>query len=206
MTGRLLDGLHEVPDEMLVESASQDFERSARLRSEAEQAHSRWVTDQRISRALYFWRSQASGQSRKKPGISTGRFLAPARILATETRQDETGHLRPGSAVWCVRGRNLLKCCPEQLRRASEREELLDSLAQDHSQAGTPWTISRVAEEIGGNQFEDISHEARSPAEWASSSQGPIELGVERATAQGRLSGNQVKVSIGMRKSQKPHG
>ena len=181
-TGRILVGTTDLPEEPLVECATADFARTARLRAEAEHAHAKWTAEQRISRALnsrprpiydyqpgelvYFWRSQESGKARNQPGSKNGRFLGPARILATERRQDSDGTLRPGSAVWCVRGRNLIKCCPEQLRRASEREELLDSLAQTHYQAGTPWTFTRVAEEIGGNRYEDISHDKPAPTEW----------------------------------------
>ena len=55
--------------------------------------------------------------------------MGPARILATEKHREVDGGLTPGSSVWLVRGRNLLKCCPEQLRRASEREELVEALS-----------------------------------------------------------------------------
>ena len=47
--------------------------------------------------------------------------------------------LRPGSAVWVVRGRQLLKCSPEQLRHASPREELLEALSEDTK---VPWTYT----------------------------------------------------------------
>ncbi|OLQ03384.1 hypothetical protein AK812_SmicGene13705 [Symbiodinium microadriaticum] len=80
-----------------------------------------------------------------------------------ESRSTEDGQERPGHAVWLVRGRSLLKCAPEQLRPASHREELVDSLAQD---SATPWTFSRLTAEIGGNQFEDISAEIPPESEW----------------------------------------
>ncbi|CAE7220198.1 RE1 [Symbiodinium sp. CCMP2592] len=182
ITGRLLETSQQVPDELVLESATEEFERSARLRAEAEKAHAQWHMEQRITRALnsrakpvydfrpgeliYFWRSQESGQSRTSPGSKTGRFLGPARVLATETRREADGTLRPGSAVWCVRGRSLLKCCPEQLRHASEREELLEGLAKTHGEPETPWTFTKVAEEIGGNQYQDISDEKPEPSEW----------------------------------------
>ena len=181
ITGRILADPHQVPDELIVESACEEFEKSARLRAEAEKAHAQWHTEQRISRALnsrtkqvhdyrpgdliYFWRSQESGQSRRKPGSKQGRYLGPARVLATETRRESDGTLRPGSAVWCVRGRALLKCCPEQLRHASAREELLEGLAREHGHEETPWTFTKVAEEIGGNQYEDVSMEKPSEEE-----------------------------------------
>ena len=75
--------------------------------------------------------------------------MGPARILAMETKREPDGTLKPGSSVWCVRGRQLIKCCVEQLRRASQREELVEALTE---QDRTPWTYTRVAEQIGGNQ------------------------------------------------------
>ncbi|OLP78279.1 hypothetical protein AK812_SmicGene41561 [Symbiodinium microadriaticum] len=184
-TGRLLENHDKVPEELVVESATEEFERSARLRAEAEKAHAQWHMEQRISRALnsrskpvydfrpgelvYFWRTQESGQGRRQPGSKHGKFLGPARVLATETRRESDGTLRPGSAVWCVRGRSLLKCCPEQLRHASEREELLEGLARDHGEEETPWTFTKVAEEIGGNQYQDISNEKPDDREWSRS-------------------------------------
>ncbi|OLP93409.1 Copia protein [Symbiodinium microadriaticum] len=184
-TGRLLEHHNKVPDELVVESATEEFERSARLRAEAEKAHAQWHMEQRITRALnsrskpvydfrpgelvYFWRTQESGQGRRQPGSKHGKFLGPARVLATETRREADGTLRPGSAVWCVRGRSLLKCCPEQLRHASEREELLESLARDHGEEETPWTFTKVAEEIGGNQYQDISEVKPDVQEWVRS-------------------------------------
>ena len=181
-TGRLLEHHNQVPEELVIESATEEFEKSARLRAEAEKAHAQWHMEQRITRALnsrskpvydfrpgelvYFWRTQESGQGRRQPGTKHGKFLGPARILATETRREADGTLRPGSAVWCVRGRSLLKCCLEQLRHASEREELLEGLARDHGQEETPWTFTKVAEEIGGNQYQDISDEKPETTEW----------------------------------------
>ena len=182
-TGRILQGPERLPEEFVVESATEDLEKAARLRAEAEKAHSEWVAAQRISRALnskprppfkfkpgdlvYFWRSQEAGQSRRSPGTKQGRFLGPARVLATETKTDEQGQPRAGSSVWCVRGRSLIKCSPEQLRYASDREHLLESLAQAHGQESTPWTYTRVAAEIGGNQFQDVSGDIPSSTEWS---------------------------------------
>ena len=181
-TDRLIETSHGVPDELLIESAAQEFETSAKLRAEAEKAHAEWNAAQRISRAVnsrsrprypyqpgdlvYFWRSQVSGQGRQQPGSKRGMFLGPARILATESRRETDGTLRPGSAIWCIRGRQLLKCSPEQLRPASEREELLETLARENGELQTPWTFTRLSEEIGGNSFQDLSHEVPSEQEW----------------------------------------
>ena len=67
--------------------------------------------------------------------------------------------------MWLVKGRSLLKCAPEQLRRATEREELMEALASKSGEA-TPWTFKAVASEIGGNRYEDISTEVPPVAEW----------------------------------------
>ena len=181
-SGRLLESCGQVPDDALIESADQEFQKSAQLRAEAEKAHAEWNAAQRISRAVnskprpqvlyqpgdlvYFWRSQVSGQGRSQPGSKKGHFLGPARVLATETRQDSGGTRRAGNAIWCIRGRQLIKCAPEQLRPASEREELLEQLARDHGQEPTPWTFNKLAEEIGGNQFQDLTSEVPSEHEW----------------------------------------
>ncbi|CAE7317363.1 RE1 [Symbiodinium sp. CCMP2456] len=178
-SGRVIDAVQELPPELLIENVSGEFERSAQLRAEAERAHASWQAQQRLNRAansrhkpildfepgelVFFWRTQESGQSKKSPSSKKGRFLGPARILAVESSREADGTLKPGSSVWLVRGRSLLKCCPEQLRRASPREELLESLMERDV---TPWTFTKVAEEIGGNQFRDISDEVPPAEEW----------------------------------------
>ena len=202
VTGRLINRPDQVPDELLVESADADFERSAHARASAEKALADWQAQQRINRAMnsrsrpaydygpgelvFFWRTQESGSGRHKPGTSRGRFLGPARILATETKRDRDGTPGPGSTVWLVRGRSLLKCCAEQLRRASPREELLESLAHSTGQESTPWTFNRVVEEIGGNRFEDISSEAPDVREWARAQDPDQEMPPSRFRVRGK--------------------
>ena len=182
VTGRLIKRPEALTDEMIVENGGAEFARAAQARAEAEKALCDWQAQQRISRALnsrsrpkatyspgdlvYFWRTQESGQGRKSPGSKHGRFLGPARILATEGRKESDGSLRPGSSVWLVRGRSLMKCSPEQLRHASAREEYLEALAARGPEGETPWTFRRVAEEIGGNRYEDISGEVPLDSEW----------------------------------------
>ena len=171
--------LRAAAPEPILNRPHEEFAREARLRAEAEKALSEWMAEQRIQRALnsrtrpayqyqpgdlvYFWRTQESNKSKRQPGTNQGRFLGPARVLAMETKADEAGTRRPGHAIWCVRGRSLIKCSPEQLRPASQREELVDTLTEEKS---TPWTFTRLAEEVGGNQYEDISREIPTPEEW----------------------------------------
>ncbi|OLQ05959.1 Retrovirus-related Pol polyprotein from transposon TNT 1-94 [Symbiodinium microadriaticum] len=179
VTGQLLDATSGQPDELQIENPSGEFARNVARQAQAEKAHSEWQAQQRLQRAsnsrgrrvqsfhpgdlVFFWRSQESGKSRASPGSKKGRFLGPARILAMETRTDEAGTRRPGSAVWLVRGRQLLKCAPEQLRHASTREELVEALTEDGQ---VPWTFTRVAREIGGNQYEDLTRDCPDEAEW----------------------------------------
>ncbi|CAE7233778.1 RE1 [Symbiodinium sp. KB8] len=180
-TGRFLAACNQLPPGLLCENADGEFARSVKLRAEAEKAQCEWSAKQRILRAkhsrhrpcynyqpgelVFYWRCQDSKKGRRQPGGKHGRFLGPARILATESRKDEAGQIRPGGAVWLVKGRSLLKCSPEQLRRASQREELLEALAGPHEQEA-PWTFHTVAEQIGGNRYEDISNEKPDDAEW----------------------------------------
>ena len=178
-TGRIDVSRPQVPPEMLVENPGTEFREAVRRRTEAEKAHSEWVARQRLNRAansrsrrvydyqpgelVFFWRQQDSSKNRQGPTSKRGHFMGPARILATETRRNEDGTLQPGSSVWCVRGRQLVKCCVEQLRRASQREELVETLVQEDA---TPWTFNRVAEQIGGNQYEDVSADSPQLEEW----------------------------------------
>ena len=178
-TDRFVNEPHQLPPDLLVENASGEFARDVQRRATAEKAHADWHAAQRLMRAkhsrprrlydyvpgelVFFWRSQESNKHRRAPGGKHGRFLGPARVLATETRREDDGQLRPGSVVWCIRGKQLIKCCPEQLRRASERESLIEELSTD---SRVPWTFTKVATEIGGNQFQDVSGEAPDEEEW----------------------------------------
>ncbi|OLQ00874.1 Copia protein [Symbiodinium microadriaticum] len=180
-TDRFVEAGQGLPPGLLIENPEGEFARAARRRAEAEKIHADWNARQRINRAansrhrpcynylpgelVFFWRSQESGKGRRQPGTRQGRFLGPARILATETRKSESGELSPGGAVWLVRGRNLIKCAPEQLRRATEREEILEGMSAQAGQP-TPWTFTQVAENLGGNQFQDATTDVPALQEW----------------------------------------
>ncbi|CAE7480558.1 RE1 [Symbiodinium sp. CCMP2592] len=51
---------------------------------------------------------------------------------------------------------------PEEVP-ASDREELLEALGPEQT---APWTFSRVAEEVGGNSYQDLTQETPSEQEW----------------------------------------
>ena len=178
-TGRIDVATPAIPPELLVENPTVEFQQSVQRRTEAEKAHAEWNAQQRLNRAansrtrpvmdyqpgelVFYWRQQDSAKNRQGPSSKRGYFMGPARVLATETRRNPDGTLQPGSTVWCVRGRQLIKCCVEQLRRASHREELIESVAD---QDATPWSFTRVSEQIGGNQYEDVSGQVPSDMEW----------------------------------------
>ena len=180
-TGRFTPGSEQPPPGCLVENPEGEFERSVQRRLEAEKCLLEWQARQRLNRArnsrhrpcydyepgelVFYWRTQDANKGRRQPGGKHGRFLGPARVLATESRKGPGGETRPGGAIWLVKGRSLLKCSPEQLRRASPREELVESLATAHGDH-TPWTFHSAAEQIGGGRFEDLSSHRPDLQEW----------------------------------------
>ena len=148
------------------------MQRNLRRMKIAEQQFLEWATHQRLQRAIhsrgrqrlqyqpgdlvFIWRKQISGER----GNKNGRFIGPARILAMESKP---GGEHDSQSIWCVRGRRLLKCCQEQLRPASEREELLSDL---EASTYEDWNFHRTAQELGGNEYDDVSNEIPDEEEW----------------------------------------
>lgn len=176
-TGRFIQSLTQtIPDEPIA-NPNEEFKDSVERMRQAEKALADWQAQQKIVKAMnsrgqrlmdyrpgdlvFYWRKQIAGERVHK----NGRFLGPARILATETKREQDGSLRKGSAVWCVRGRRLVKCSVEQLRPASKREELLEHLGSDED-SKVPWTFPRVVQELGGNEYEDVTAEIPDDEDW----------------------------------------
>ena len=188
-TGRCLQTLTGQAMDQLLPPSGDDFQRTIEVRRQAEQAHAEWTAKQQISKALnsrgnrqyvyypgdlvYYWRKQISGAASSSQRQKQGCFLGPGRILATETHRDPDGSLRAGSSIWVIRGRRLLKCCPEQLRPATQREELLETICQDEDQKA-PWTFQRLTQGLGGNEFEDLTKECPSQTEWQEAQDSPM--------------------------------
>ena len=218
-TGRFIPFSSQPHPDLLVENPTGEFERGVRLRAEAEKALCEWSAQQRLLRAkhsrhrpcydfvpgelVYYWRPQDSNKGRRQPGGKHGRFLGPARILATETRRAEDGSAKPGGAVWLVKGRSLLKCS-EQLRRATEREELIEGLS-DPAQQRLSWTYHTVAKEIGGNRFEDISSEAPSQEEWVILKKRPSQYDTDCAPSEARQQNRRRSPWMRMEQQSLPH-
>ena len=153
------------------------FREDAMLRCKAEQAFAEEQAKRRLERAarmghrrsqvyvpgdlIYYWRKQL--QPGDRTSFQTGKFLGPARVIATETRKDEEGVLRPGSVVWVHRGGRLLRCAPEQLRKASPHEQQIEEL---HGPVELPWTITTLATDPSRRTYVDISAEVPSEEEW----------------------------------------
>ena len=141
---------------LVAEKAFLDWQDHDRLSRAAQSKHRR-VLDFSAGDLVYIWRKQLTGEDAQQNKIGQGRFVGPARILATENKRDSAGHLIPGSSIWLVRGRRLLKCCPEQLRHATGRETVLLEL---HETRQLPrWDFPRVAEELGGTEYDDLSEQ-----------------------------------------------
>ena len=113
---------------------------------------------------VFYWRKQLTGKD-KDQGTQTfrsGAFLGPARVLATETKRDSSGNLSPGNIVWLFRGSRLIRAAPQQLRRASDREEAWCELQGNQV---IPWTISSILEHSQRKTFEDITAETPGESE-----------------------------------------
>ena len=166
-------GARQVP-EGLCENPEGDFKRNFERMRLAEKAFVDWTYNERIVRAqnsrgrkveiyapgdlVYYWRYQTKGKGKG------GSFFGPARVLATETRQDDQSGPRAGSVIWVVKGDRLLKTAPEQLRRASQREEVLEELATQGPPL--PWTFDRLSTGLGKQHFEDITPEVPDSEQW----------------------------------------
>ena len=160
----------------LCENSDGEFQRNLERMKVAEQAFTEWVYDDRVKRArnsraqrqavyspgdmVYVWRVQTRGPA---ASARSGGFTGPARILALETRLDDEGNYRPGSVVWLVRGSRLIKAAPQQLRRASVREQCLEEI---QNPPNLPWTTTKLAEALGPRQYEDVTDDIPTEMEW----------------------------------------
>ena len=158
----------------LMEQPEGAHAKQAELRISAEETFVRWQAKSRVDRALhskgrnwpeycpgdlvFFWRSyvkQKQDGKRIQTG-SIGGYAGPARILALETRRDEDGKVKASSVVWLVRNNRLLKASIQQLRAASEREQLLFEMERPPDM---PWTMTELARPLARTAYDDITQE-----------------------------------------------
>ena len=171
------------------------FREDHQLRCAAEKAFAEEEAKRRLERAaymgrrkavlfvpgelVYYWRKQLPHKEQQI--FRSGRFLGPARVIATETREDH-GTLRPGNIVWLHRAGRLIKAAPEQLRRATEFEQQIEELA---GPVHIPWTISTLASCPTRRTYVDISQDIPTEEDWemardSTTGQPGTELGVSK--------------------------
>ena len=152
------------------------FQQDEKIRKEAEKAFVEEQCKGRVERAermgnrayktfnpgdlVYYWCRQLPKS--EKSHFRTGKFLGPARVLATETRNEE-GVLRPGGTIWIFRGGKLMRATPEQLRLATTAETMLEELQQP---VELPWTITSLCDSAKKSIYTDITEETPSLEEW----------------------------------------
>lgn len=163
------------------------FREDHKVRCRAEQCFSQEQAKRRIERAermghrraqvflpgdiVFYWRNQVPLKDKTTQRV--GRFLGPARVIATETRRDNQGEMRPGSIVWLHRAGRLIRAAPEQLRPASPLEIQIEEFK---GPVELPWTITTLATAEGGRTFLDISHEIPDDDQWDTAQEYPSEL------------------------------
>ena len=143
----------------LAEQAFIQEQAKQRLRR-AEQVGHRKLQVYQPGDLVFYWRHMENKKNLKH--FPRGRFLGPARVIATETRKEEDGTLRPGSIIWLHRGGRLIRAAPEQLRHASPRERMVEELA---GPVELPWAINRITKE-DRQPYLDISEEVPEEQEW----------------------------------------
>lgn len=148
----------------LQEQAQRRLERASRM---GPRASHQYVPDDLV----YYWRKQVAGR-REVISFRGGKFLGPARVIATDTRREPDGGLRPASVIWIHRGGRLLRAAPEQLRHASQREQWIEELK---GPVELPWTITSLASSGVRRGYIDISHDIPEEDVWMESHDVPPE-------------------------------
>ena len=91
-----------------------------------------------------------------------GKFVGPARVLATETKQTTEG-LERSDIIWLHRSGRLIRATPGQLRPASSREIAFEELK---GPLQVPWNISSLPKEPGKHSYEDITKDQPTDMEY----------------------------------------
>jgi hypothetical protein len=151
---------HNVRAMVIAEKAFLDEQAHQRL-LRAERSGHRRTKDFVPGDLVYYWRKQVLAKD-GPVGFKGGKFLGPARVLATETKPGQ-GNLRPGSIIWITRAGRLLRASPEQLRPASFREAAIEEIK---SPINLPWTFSKLLQDVTDHTYTDISQEVPNENEW----------------------------------------
>lgn len=170
VTGCLFDSSTNILPILTESGISAEFGRDVKAMIEAERAFLDEQAKWRLARAqdsgsrkiphffpgdlVFYWRKQIPKSEGLHP-FNKGKYIGPARVLATETRVDANNEVRPGSIVWLYRADRLIKASPQQLRPASDRESALEELSS--TPQPLPWTVSGILKDSSRQVFEDIS-------------------------------------------------
>ena len=109
---------------------------------------------------VYYWRNMVPKKDRTT-GYNKGRYLGPARVIATESRPSD-GEVIARNVVWLARGARLIKVTSQQLRPASTRELSVEEL---RNPTPIPWTLTSLTQGIKDFTYEDAVDEAPSDAD-----------------------------------------
>ena len=91
------------------------------------------------------------------PSMKVARWFGPARVLAAETRMDESGESRaPANNVWIIAQGRLKKRHSSQLRHSSDRERLI---AEATNAPTLPWTFTSLGRTLQKGEYEDLTRE-----------------------------------------------
>ena len=171
--GRLFEGGNSLPVHSSEGTLGTDLRANLQIRVKAEEIYRRSQAVSKISRAMntqprrhqvfipgdlvYYRRyktpanQQPSHASLDVAKMGLARWYGPARVLATETRnEDDPSTRKPGSVVWIVAGGRLKRCSPQQLRHCSEREKIL---AEASGAISTPWSFTSLLHLVEKGQF-----------------------------------------------------
>ena len=86
-----------------------------------------------------------------RPRLRLSRWYGPARVLATETKNEGTGR-RPSAIVWGIAGGRLKRFHASQLRHSSEAERLI---AESTKAVSMPWTMTSLTRLLTKGSFDN---------------------------------------------------
>ena len=180
MAVNLFTGGNEVPVLASQGTPNTDLRLQLQLRVHAEEHYRRTQAFQKVTRAMnskpqkvayfipgdlvYYRRYKTPAQlpsnvSLDQPKVGLARWYGPARVLSTETRNEDDGTIRrAGHVIWIVAGGRLKRCSPSQLRHASEKEKLVAEAS--HGSVTMPWSFTSLLQCLEKGQFDTYDDEA----------------------------------------------
>lgn len=161
-TDNLKDGGFTEDEEMRLTAEKALLEEQAKRRIERALRMGRRRAEEYLpGNLIFFLENQVP--LKEKTMQNAGKFIGPARVIATETRREEGGELRPGHVVWLYRNGRLIQAIPEQLRKASPYEQQIEALS---GPVQLPLTITSLTTHKEKAAYKDISKEIPSDAQW----------------------------------------